>query len=150
MSSWRRFRRVPRVYLSYQRIVVPGGPEIGLNLFLARTRPRCVVAFCDADAAVAREGLRLCREVPLRGATRRRTYLGTDGDGPQEPLQIQRGAATGVAIFPLRCAPSILLSRRSIDHLTGARPPMLQQPCLERHNRQVRRFSGCGEGVCFR
>ena len=43
---------MPRVYLFNQRIVAPSGPEVGFDLLLARSRPRRVMAFRNADAAV--------------------------------------------------------------------------------------------------
>ncbi len=39
----------------HDRIVAPSGLQIGLDLLLSRARPRCVVALCNADAAVPQE-----------------------------------------------------------------------------------------------
>lgn len=36
----------------HDRIIAPGGLQIGLDLLLSRPRPRCVVALCDTDATV--------------------------------------------------------------------------------------------------
>jgi hypothetical protein len=44
------FSREPRVYLSYHGIVAPSGPEISLNLLLARARPRRVMALRYSNA----------------------------------------------------------------------------------------------------
>jgi len=38
-----------------ERIITPNGLQIGLDLLLSRARPRCVVALCNADAAVPQE-----------------------------------------------------------------------------------------------
>jgi len=52
MSSGGAFRRVPRVYPFYDWIATPRGPEVGFDLLLARSRPRCVVTFRNANATV--------------------------------------------------------------------------------------------------
>src|SRR5438034_49687 len=50
LQFWRAF-----AIGQYDRIVAPCGLQIGLDLFLPRARPRCVVTLRDSDAAVPEE-----------------------------------------------------------------------------------------------